>query len=69
MKVLVFAKQIPDVNSMVPGNDLVGIVVYHIPYLGYPLIYGRVTAAVVMIGIIASILLESGSGPGKPRPH
>ena len=58
-----------DDPGMVPGNDLVGIVVYHVPYLGYPLIYGRVTAAVVMIGIIASILLESRSGLGKPRPH
>ncbi len=58
-----------DDPGMVPGSDLVGIVVYHVPYLGYPLIYGRVTAAVVMIGIIASILLEGGTRPVKPRPH
>ncbi len=54
-----------DDPGMVPGSDLVGIVVYHIPYLGYPLIYGRVTAAVVMMGIISSMLLEGRSKPGR----
>lgn len=34
----------------VPANDLVGRVVFSLPYLGYILIYYQVTAAVILIG-------------------
>lgn len=54
-----------DDPGLVPASDLVGIVVYHVPYLGYPLIYGRVTAALLMVIIIGSVVIE-GSG-GKRR--
>ena len=43
-----------DDPGLVPGSDLVGIVEYHIPYLGYPVIYGRVTAAFLMVLIMTS---------------
>lgn len=51
--------------GLVPGKDLVGIVEMHIPYLGYPLIYGRVTAAVVMVLLIIGFLREGSSATGK----
>jgi signal peptidase len=46
-----------DDPGLVPGSDLVGIVEYHIPYLGYPVIYGRVTAAAIMVLIMTSFFL------------
>ena len=54
-----------DDPGLVPGSDLVGLVIYHIPYLGYPLIYGRVTAALVMVLIIVSVLREGHAGSRK----
>lgn len=51
-----------DDPGLVPGYDLVGIVEYHIPYLGYPVIYGRVTAAFVMVLIMVSFFI-----PGKGK--
>lgn len=54
-----------DDPGLVPSSDLVGIVVFHVPYLGYPLIYGRVTAAVVIVMIIASVIRDSTNGKRK----
>ncbi len=54
-----------DDPGLVPGSDLVGVVIYHIPYLGYPIIYGKVTAAVIMVVVIVSVLRESNSGKMK----
>ena len=45
-----------DDPGLVPGSDLVGIVVVHVPYLGYPIIYGRVTAAALMVLILGSMV-------------
>ncbi len=56
-----------DDPGLVPASDLVGVVIYHIPYLGYPLIYGRVTAAVVMVIIIVSVVREGSSGKKRTR--
>ncbi|MDS0256995.1 signal peptidase I [Thermoplasmatales archaeon AK] len=50
----------------VPSSDIVGIVVVHIPYIGYALIYGRVTAAAAMVIIMVSVLIEG--SPGR-RSH
>lgn len=51
-----------DDPGLVPGSDLVGIVEYHIPYLGYPVIYGRVTAAVLIVLIMISFFI-----PGRRK--
>ncbi len=58
-----------DDPGLVPSSDLVGIVIYHVPYLGYPLIYGRVTAAAVMIIIVASVVREGTSGHRGRRSY
>ncbi|MCL4340675.1 MAG: signal peptidase I [Candidatus Thermoplasmatota archaeon] len=48
--------------DLVPGSDLVGIVEYHIPYLGYPVIYGRLTAAFLIVLVMTSFFV-----PGNRR--
>ena len=48
-----------DDPGLVPGSDVLGEVVLHVPYLGYVLIYGRVSAALVAVLGIASVLFES----------
>ncbi|MEM3676180.1 MAG: signal peptidase I, partial [Thermoplasmataceae archaeon] len=47
-----------DDPAPVPAYDVVGRVIAHIPYLGYPIIYGRVTAAVAIVVILGSVLAE-----------
>lgn len=55
-----------DDPAKVPGNEVVGIVTYHIPYLGYLLIYGKIAASVLALGIVGSFLLE-GSGVSRRK--
>lgn len=55
-----------DDPGLVPGSDLVGIVVLHVPYLGYPIIYGRVTAAALMVLILGSMIAPKKHGRGRP---
>lgn len=47
-----------DDPSPVPAHNVIGIVLFHIPYLGYLIIYGQVTSSVIFTLLMFGILTE-----------
>lgn len=48
-----------DDPQWVPQKDVIGLVVMHIPYLGYPIIYGDATAASLFLILIGLYLFDT----------